>query len=1131
MVIQSKHLVLLFSLILLRGVFSPVFAQNSPIFYWSKTSVNAGDTAVIELRSANVRAINSGSFIFRTQGLVDTTNLVFIGYEYNPNVAILKSPPLTYSDAAQQFNFQLFFTNDRFNNAFDLPDNQYIIRLKFKTNGGAQRVLFGVFDNQYCKIYRGSDALSLVAVAGEIAIGRSNSPLQLTGSVRPNDSCATSQRVDYTVSGGVGTVRPNWRINSGRPNITNMDDGDFFLTLTDSLQNTASALFYAGVPASKVNFTARLEQVCGTNTGNLVIRPIGGIRPYRFTVDSLMTNSTDSIVRNVFASNYNVRVTDARGCSYSRRDYYQIQTPINVSVQELGLDSCGYRTVGAVATGGTPPYSYRWFSYRDTLPPSTNEVFKFYNLYYQWYNVIVTDANGCTNTGGYRAPNLTFGPLDFTKSYTANNCGDSLGTLMLRGSQSRVSDSLQFSVNGSAFTRDTVFRNIRSGNAIIRIKNRFGCERTAREWLFDSLSVIQYYINYKSACGIPAPLSIFAYRYNGDSSFTYSLNNQPFTSNRTFQNITPGRYFLRIRNASGCFLADSITLRASGLEFRIQPTSSNACFSPDSLWMRVVPTSGQAPYRFSVLGTNIQNTMVDSFKFRTNTFPQIQVTDANGCQGTNSFYIAPQVDSFFNIFVRFVPNSNLPCNQPQVGTLTVVARQANGERPAFYQLDGGTRQTDTIFTNVRAGWRLITVTSAAGCTQRRSFVVGDSLSLGIQLSLLDSCVNRQGIGSLFARVSGGVAPYRYAWSNGSTSFALFARAGNYSVTVTDASGCSATMAGSIQSCVWPGDTDTSGVVDNRDLLNIGLHFGERGAVSCFDSVTNNFCTQWREYRRPNWSKQTANVVNFKHLDCNGDGTINAVDTNAIMRNWNRTRRVVGNDNTIEPRSAGVPVWIQTHTVNGGNWVAMPVMLGDSGTTNSAYGIAVSVKYTPSVIEPNSMYFRPTNSWWGAPSDLIHVFKDEVDNVFHVALSKTNHNNASGRGQIGTLHFKIRSDANSNDLQFGVYNGLMLNRDGEPLDLTQRSTTAKVLTTSTQDFSWANQLSVYPNPTTNFITVEAQNIDIQRIEVYDMVGKLLQSQTVNAKSQIGVPLSNGTAGTYFLKVYTDKGVVVRKVVRL
>ena len=78
------------------------------------------------------------------------------------------------------------------------------------------------------------------------------------------------------------------------------------------------------------------------------------------------------------------------------------------------------------------------------------------------------------------------------------------------------------------------------------------------------------------------------------------------------------------------------------------------------------------------------------------------------------------------------------------------------------------------------------------------------------------------------------------------------------------------------------------------------------------------------------------------------------------------------------------------------------------------------------------------------------------------------------------------------------------------------------TLTTQDFVFNNYLTVYPNPTNDVLNLTAkQAIELQSMAVYNVVGQLVLS-VPNAKGVSTVDVSNLTAGTYFLKVVSDKG---------
>ena len=78
------------------------------------------------------------------------------------------------------------------------------------------------------------------------------------------------------------------------------------------------------------------------------------------------------------------------------------------------------------------------------------------------------------------------------------------------------------------------------------------------------------------------------------------------------------------------------------------------------------------------------------------------------------------------------------------------------------------------------------------------------------------------------------------------------------------------------------------------------------------------------------------------------------------------------------------------------------------------------------------------------------------------------------------------------------------------------------TLATQDFVFNNYLTVYPNPTNDVLNLTAkQAIELKSMSVYNVVGQLVLS-VPNAKGVSTIDVSNLTAGTYFLKVVSDKG---------
>ena len=80
--------------------------------------------------------------------------------------------------------------------------------------------------------------------------------------------------------------------------------------------------------------------------------------------------------------------------------------------------------------------------------------------------------------------------------------------------------------------------------------------------------------------------------------------------------------------------------------------------------------------------------------------------------------------------------------------------------------------------------------------------------------------------------------------------------------------------------------------------------------------------------------------------------------------------------------------------------------------------------------------------------------------------------------------------------------------------------------SVNDVSIDN-INVYPNPTSSELRIENGGLSIENVMVYDVFGKLLETMSGDVHS---INMSGYTPGTYFLRISTESGMIVKKVVR-
>jgi len=211
--------------------------------------------------------------------------------------------------------------------------------------------------------------------------------------------------------------------------------------------------------------------------------------------------------------------------------------------------------------------------------------------------------------------------------------------------------------------------------------------------------------------------------------------------------------------------------------------------------------------------------------------------------------------------------------------------------------------------------------------------------------------------------------------------------------------------------VFPGDANHDQIVNNQDLLPIGIHFGQTGATRA------NPSNSWIGQRADDWNLTQANGRDVKHADCNGDGTVNGSDTLAINQNYGLTHN---SWRDVNGGTTQIRFDMPTSQLNPGDTVHIPIELGTVDTmASNIYGIAFSIQYDKMLIDSASVRVDYTSSWLGTKNvDLLTLDKDFFDQgQLDLALVRTNQQNRSGFGMIADLIVVISDDLAKREIPF------------------------------------------------------------------------------------------------------------------
>lgn len=357
----------------------------------------------------------------------------------------------------------------------------------------------------------------------------------------------------------------------------------------------------------------------------------------------------------------------------------------------------------------------------------------------------------------------------------------------------------------------------------------------------------------------------------------------------------------------------------------------------------------------------------------------------------------------------------------------------------------------------------------------------------------------------------------------------------YTVLGTDINSCTNSQTLSVgvnTSCVWPGDANSDGIADNLDILELGLHYTSTGGTRI---VTSNL---WQAFDAPNWVGTITSGKNLHHSDCNGDGTINQNDTLAVFINYSLTHPFKQTNLVIvNPQISIVP---DQASVYNGQWGTASIFLGDaSNPINSINGVAYTLTYDNSLIEPDSVWLEYPTSFLNTTNTNLHFRKRDFTNgTLYTATTHTNNLNVSGNGKIATLHYKILSSlTTTNVLNIGITQANQSDALGLITPLTSGSASLLAVANTVgikQNGKLNNMIFIFPNPTNGILNIQLQNVQSSinnlQLSITNTLGQiLLTTNILNQTTQINI--QNLSNGIYFVKVLEGEKVIgVQKIIK-
>lgn len=334
-------------------------------------------------------------------------------------------------------------------------------------------------------------------------------------------------------------------------------------------------------------------------------------------------------------------------------------------------------------------------------------------------------------------------------------------------------------------------------------------------------------------------------------------------------------------------------------------------------------------------------------------------------------------------------------------------------------------------------------------------------------------------------------------------------------------------------CVWPGDANNNGTANNFDILTIGLAYDFTGAARTDASL------DWIGQYADNWADNvgtpgTVGFLNAKYADCDGNGVVEAADTLAVSLNYGLThgKTEADADDDAPVLSFAIPTVVEENT-----WVSADVLLGsaDLGITD-IHGLAFTFVFDDALVQASSVSFTfDADSWLGSTENL-SFNKNLTDGNSDVAYTRTDKNNVSGYGKIGTVHFFVIDNIDgknetSPSLEITASNAYMVNAQGILTQLNTATSSTEISTSIVpNNGTIAGDIKVYPNPATinSELTIFAPNSNVQQVSLFNTAGQTVYTSSVSDVNNIKVSTTGFTPGLYLAQLQTSEGVVTLKV---
>ena len=359
--------------------------------------------------------------------------------------------------------------------------------------------------------------------------------------------------------------------------IGNLSAGTYFVRVTDANSITVEVNPITIIQPDVLGITINsiTDVLCnGEETGGVDISVLGGTLPYTYDWSN---GSVTEDLTNVGAGEYDVLIVDANGCFVEASVLIEMPTnPLQISnstITDNSAYNAGDGSIAVAVTGGLSPYTIVWTRLSDSA--NVGDSVSITNLFADSYEVLVTDANGCSVTEIYEVTQ----PDIVDETIVQPTCsGESNGSISLIVNEGN--GNFTYSWNTGETTSG--ISGLGAGSYSVTIEG-FGNGPITRTYEILYPSLIDVDLGENRVLCLDQEAILDATVEDGTATYAWTSNNG-FSSTEPLIMVTEsGNYSVTVQTATGCTATGSVFVDISTEEISAEFAVSSQAFVDETI--------------------------------------------------------------------------------------------------------------------------------------------------------------------------------------------------------------------------------------------------------------------------------------------------------------------------------------------------------------------------------------------------------------------------------------------------------------------------------------------------------------------------------------------------------------------